>query len=231
MLHAMATPSLLDSAKLIEQYLESEARLFLLDWDGTLTPIVGDPKAAVPTAADIGILDMLSSNPKNDVWIISGRDSTFLQKHLGSLSSLGLSAEHGAYVRLANHADWHSTSEEADSAWQVAIMAILNDYTAKTLGSWVEKKAIAITWHYRNALPEIADSNATECKNYIEQIIPQLPSHLEVMDGKMCLEVRPKNVNKGAIVRSIIASYGGRTCPDFVLCTGDDVTDEGESPA
>ena len=185
----------------------------------------------MPTAADIEVLERLSSDPKNDVWIISGRDSTFLQKQLGSLSSLGLSAEHGAYVRLANRADWHSTSEEADRAWQETIMAIFNDYTAKTLGSWIEKKTSAIIWHYRNALPEIGVFNATECKDRIEQIIPQLPSHLEVMDGKMCLEERPKSVNKGAIVRSIIASYRGRTCPDFVFCVGDDVTDEGESPA
>lgn len=107
----------------------------------------------------------------------------------------------------------------------------LNAYTAKTLGLWVEKKTITITCHYRNALPEIGNFNATECKDRIEQIISQLPARFEVTDGKMCLEVRPKSVNKGAIVRSIIASCKSRKCPDFVLCTGDDVTDEVRSPA
>lgn len=228
---AMGKTSLLDFPKLSNDYLNSEARLFLLDWDGTLTAIVGDPEAAVPTAADIEILEELSSNPKNDLWIISGRDSAFLQKHLGSLGSVGLSAEHGAFVRLANHTDWQSISVPGweDTTWQETIMAIFEDYTAKTQGSWIERKSIAISWHYRNALPDIGILNSKQCKDQIERCILQMPSNLEVINGKMCLEVRPRNLNKGVIVRSIIMSYGARAAPpDFVLCMGDDVTDEGE---
>lgn len=220
---------MLGFSQLADSYQNSDARLFLLDWDGTLTAIVGDPEAAVPTPADIKVLERLSSNPKNDLWIISGRNSAFLQKHLGSLGSVGLSAEHGAFVRLAHHTDWETMSPWADITWQETIMAIFEDYTAQTQGSWIERKSIAITWHYRNALPDIGLRNSKECKDLIEQCILQMPSNLEVINGKMCLEVRPKDLNKGVIVRSIIMSYGGRVAPpDFVLCMGDDVTDEGE---
>ena len=231
MCQAMGRPPLLDISTLANEYLNSEARLFLLDWDGTLTPIVGDPEAAVPTAADIEILEKLSSNPKNDVWIISGRDSTFLQKHLGSLSSVALSSEHGAYVRLANHTDWQSMNvpQWEDVTWQETIMGIFEDYTAKTQGSWIERKSIAITWHYRNAVLDIGLLNSKDCKNRIEQCILQMPVNLEVINGKMCLEVRPRNLNKGVIARSVVAGYGVHSAPlDFVLCMGDDVTDEGE---
>ncbi|CAO1602933.1 threalose-6-phosphate phosphatase [Xanthoria calcicola] len=224
---AMGKPSMLDFSQLADSYQNSDARLFLLDWDGTLTAIVGDPEAAVPTPADIEVLERLSSNPKNDLWIISGRNSAFLQKHLGCLGSVGLSAEHGAFVRLANRTDWEIMFPWADITWQETIMAIFEDYTAKTQGSWIERKSIAITWHYRNALPDIGLLNSKECKDQIEQCIAQMPSNLEVINGKMCLEVRPRDLNKGVIVRSIIMSYGGRVAPpDFVLCMGDDVTDE-----
>ncbi|KAL8651914.1 MAG: hypothetical protein Q9226_004485 [Calogaya cf. arnoldii] len=231
MSQAMRTPPLLNISTLANDYLNSEARLFLLDWDGTLTAIVGDPEAAVPTAADIEILEQVSSKPKNDVWIISGRDSAFLQKHLGCLSSVALSSEHGAYVRLANHTDWQSMNvpEWEDVSWQETIMAIFEEYAAKTQGSWIERKSISITWHYRNAVLDIGLLNSKDCKDRIEECILQMPVNLEVINGKMCLEVRPGNLNKGVIVRSVVAGYGVQSAPlDFVLCMCDDVTDEGE---
>ena len=51
------------------------------------------------------------------------------------------------------------------------------------------------------------------------------------MRGKANLEVRPKFVNKGEIVKQLIAGYGEgpEDIPEFVLCMGDDFTDEGTS--
>ncbi|KAL8783117.1 MAG: hypothetical protein Q9213_004874 [Squamulea squamosa] len=184
-------------------------------------------EAATPTQTDIEILERLSSNPRNEVWIISGRDSAFLGKHFGCLGSLGLSAEHGAFVRRPNDTEWRDTSNMADRTWQDGIMAIFEDYSTRIQGSMIERKNIAITWHYRNALPEIGLLHSKECKTSVEEFIRQIPPDLEITDGKMCLEVRPKSVNKGAIVRSILDSCtNDRVGPDFVLCAGDDVTDE-----
>lgn len=54
---------------------------------------------------------------------------------------------------------------------------------------------------------------------------------VEVMTGKANVEVRPKFVNKGEIVKRLVADYGEGPddMPEFVLCLGDDVTDEGTS--
>ena len=48
------------------------------------------------------------------------------------------------------------------------------------------------------------------------------------MAGKANLEVRPKFVNKGEIAKRLVQQYGGAGPggPDFVLCMGDDFTDE-----
>lgn len=53
--------------------------------------------------------------------------------------------------------------------------------------------------------------------------------NIEVMMGKANLEVRPKFVNKGEIVKKLVADYGEgpEDVPEFVLCMGDDYTDEG----
>ena len=51
------------------------------------------------------------------------------------------------------------------------------------------------------------------------------------MTGKANLEVRPRFVNKGEIAKRLIQAYGDKPGepPEFVLCLGDDFTDEGQS--
>jgi trehalose 6-phosphate synthase/phosphatase len=51
---------------------------------------------------------------------------------------------------------------------------------------------------------------------------------IEVMTGKANLEVRPTFINKGEIVKRLVASYGTEKgqAPEFLLCLGDDFTDE-----
>jgi len=41
--------------------------------------------------------------------------------------------------------------------------------------------------------------------------------------GKKVVEIRPQGVNKGAVTRTILKMHAGI---DFVLCIGDDTTDE-----
>ncbi|KAL9013999.1 MAG: hypothetical protein Q9173_001341 [Seirophora scorigena] len=219
--------SALNHASLISRYLTSATRLFLLDWDGTLTPIVRDPAVAVPTPAVLQVLQRLCANAKNDVWVISGRESAFLGEHFASVPSVGLSAEHGAFVRRPGRADWEDMSDSADRAWKNHVMMVFEEFTARTPGSVIELRNVSITWHNRNAEPGKGDLNSKDCRSRLEA---DLSVSLEVMGGKMCLEVRPGSVNKGVIVQRILSGYtNGReqaVIPDFILCIGDDVTDE-----
>ncbi|KAI4171915.1 MAG: hypothetical protein LQ343_003992 [Gyalolechia ehrenbergii] len=223
-------PSPLNPSDLLNRYRNATARLFLFGWDGTLTPIVRDPAPAVPTPAVL-ILQKLSPNPENEFWIISGRDPGFLEKHFSSVPSIGLSAEHGAFVRRPGHADWENASGRADKAWQDEAMTIFEKFTDKTPGSVIERKNVSITWHYRNAALEEGAVRSKECRNHLKEDVVQSNSDPEVIDGKMCLEIRPRSIDKGVIVQSIIAGFANKqkepTAPDFVLCMGDDRTDEG----
>lgn len=96
----------------------------------------------------------------------------------------------------------------------------------------MERKKIALTWHYRRADPEYGAFQARECQKHLERTVAK-KYEVEVMTGKANLEVRPRFVNKGEIAKRLVEEYGegpGKA-PEFVLCMGDDFTDEGLSCA
>ncbi|KAM0719150.1 hypothetical protein Q7P37_005055 [Cladosporium fusiforme] len=221
-----ATP-LLDRALMLSQYRKAKKRLFMFDYDGTLTPIVREPQAAIPTDRVIRNLKSLAANPNNAVWIISGRDQNFLDEWMGHIPELGLSAEHGSFMRLPHSTQWDNLAEHYDMEWQKEVMKVFQHYTERTQGSFIERKKIALTWHYRRADHELGLYHAKECQKKLEQTVVK-NFDVEVMPGKANLEVRPRFVNKGEIAKRLVNEYGveeGQP-PEFVLCLGDDFTDE-----
>ncbi|WEW60412.1 threalose-6-phosphate phosphatase [Emydomyces testavorans] len=219
---SIATP-VLDKAKLLCQYRNARTRLFMFDYDGTLTPIVKDPQAAIPSDRVVRTLKTLAADPKNSVWIISGRDQNFLEEWMGHISELGLSAEHGCFIRKPNSETWENLTEKSDMGWQKEVVDIFQHYTERTQGSFVERKRVALTWHYRRVDPEYGTYQAKECRNHLENTVTK-KWDVEIMAGKANLEVRPTFVNKGEIASRLVNECQGQ--PEFVLCLGDDFTDE-----
>lgn len=223
-----ATP-VVDRANMLHVYREAERRIFMFDYDGTLTPIVEDANAAIPSDRVIRSLKLLASDPKNSVWIISGRDQLFLEQWMGHITDLGLSAEHGCFMRRPREDEWENVSEKMDMSWREKVEAVFQKYTEKTAGSFIERKKVALTWHYRRSDPQLGFAQAQAAKKELENGLA-MQYDVEVMTGKANLEVRPKFINKGEIAKTLIEEYGkGRgNMPDFVFCTGDDTTDEGK---
>lgn len=220
---AVHTP-LLDRQMAQQQYNTAKKRLFMFDYDGTLTPIVKDPSAAKPSPLLIDTLTKLASDERNAVWIISGRDQEFLTETLGHIPNLGFSAEHGSFMRHPGTDNWINLAETTDMGWQKEVMEVFQKYTERTQGSFIERKRCALTWHYRRADQELAAYMARECQLELEQTVAK-KWDVEVMTGKMNLEVRPTFINKGEIVKALIAGYHGDV-PEFLICLGDDFTDE-----
>jgi len=132
---SQTTPQL-DWTKLKTQFDGAKKRLLMFDYDGTLTPIVKEPSAAVPTQKLLRTLRALAEDPKNAVWIISGRDQVFLEKHLGDIPGLGLSAEHGCFLRkpFTGKDEWINLTENLDMSWQKDVLNIFDYYTERTIG-------------------------------------------------------------------------------------------------
>ncbi|KAL5323069.1 hypothetical protein ACEPPN_007597 [Leptodophora sp. 'Broadleaf-Isolate-01'] len=222
----ISTP-LLDKTALLTQYRAAKKRLFMFDYDGTLTPIVKDPQSAIPGDRLIRTLKALAADHRNAVWIISGRDQDFLSHHLGDIKELGFSAEHGSFMRHPGKDEWENLAETFDMGWQKEVFDCFQKYTEKTPGSFIERKRCALTWHYRPSDPELGAHMARECQKELEKTVGKAWD-VEVMTGKANLEVRPTFINKGEIAKRLVASYGHEAGdpPEFTLCLGDDFTDE-----
>lgn len=202
------------------KYRDATKRLILLDYDGTLSPIVKDHMAAVPPQNALNALRRLASDDRNKIYVISGRDSAILEKWLGDLN-IGLCCEHGSYIREKGTADWVSvTSEVISTEWQEAVYTLMKYFEERTPGATVEEKHSSIAWHYRNADAQYSTNQATELMSHLKGISVKYP--VDVLWGNKVIEARPSGVNKGAAARRLLAENN----PDFVLCIGDDKTDE-----
>lgn len=124
------------------------------DGQGTLTPIVKMPSMALPSPDALTALAKITSDPNNIVYIVSGRDQAFLEEHLGHFPRLGMSAEHGGFIRSPDSATWMNFTASLDMGWMEEVAEIFRYYTERTTGSHIEMKKSSITWHYRSSDPE-----------------------------------------------------------------------------
>ena len=185
----------LNKSQVLSSFDSAAQRLLLLDYDGTLTRIVNNPQSATPTPVLLNALSKLCGQPNTIVYIISGRDQAFLDKHLGHIPNIGLSAEHGSFVKHVGSSKWVNLIEKVDLSWKVKVTEIFEYYTERTQGAFIEQKRCAVTWHYRLADPEYGAFQAKECMNHLENSISgKMP--VEILVGKKNLEVRPVSINK-----------------------------------
>lgn len=217
----------LEEANILATYPSSKQRLLLFDYDGTLTPIVENPAAAILSNEALSSIQALAADHRNAVWIISGRNQSFLERLFGHLTEVGLVAEHGSFLRSPGSGRWEDLTANVDMSWREEVAKIFQKYTDLTPGSRIENKRSAVVWHFRQASQDYATLQAAECKKDLVSTIGKI-SPLEFINGKCVLEARLKFVNKGQVTQRLvddIRAASGKP-PDFVLCFGDDVTDE-----
>lgn len=145
---------LLEMSKIKGEYKNASKRYFFLDYDGTLAAIQRIPSAAKPTERVLKALTQLTSDPKNHVYIVSGRDQATLQGWLGSVQRLGFSAEHGCFFREIDSTEWSSSEACTDDSWKESVLPVFEYFTERTVGSFIEHKTASLTWHYRLADPD-----------------------------------------------------------------------------
>ena len=205
---------------LLEAYRSTNRRLLLLDYDGTMVPFAARPEEAAPDEELITLLVRLVKDKKNTVVIISGRDRETLQDWLGEIGA-DLVAEHGAQIRRPGDTKWTRQTTEAPDGWKGELRPLLELYVDRTPGSMLEEKTASMAWHYRRAEPDLGDLRAKQLMENLEGVIANTP--LVIMQGSKVVEVKESGIGKG---RAALRWLDSDTIYDFILATGDDVTDE-----
>ncbi|TBO39789.1 bifunctional alpha,alpha-trehalose-phosphate synthase (UDP-forming)/trehalose-phosphatase [Pedobacter kyonggii] len=203
---------------LLNAYAESSHRLLLLDYDGTLVAFSSLPEHASPGELLLSQLSVLSLDPRVSLYIISGRDSATLEKWLGHLP-IGLIGEHGAKVKAIG-GDWTVAIDDMAAGWKTEIRPVMEEMVSRTPGSFIEEKDFSLAWHYRKTEASLGLKRAGELSGRLREITPGLS--LDVLDGNRVIEVRNHGINKGRAVENILKEKQN----SFILCIGDDHTDE-----
>eukprot|EP01116_Phalansterium_solitarium_P014115 TRINITY_DN31648_c0_g1_i1.p1 TRINITY_DN31648_c0_g1~~TRINITY_DN31648_c0_g1_i1.p1 ORF type:complete len:277 (-),score=124.75 TRINITY_DN31648_c0_g1_i1:561-1391(-) len=226
---ATAAVQQLDIDNVVDAFRTSERRLLLLDYDGTLTPIVADPSKALPPPHLLDTLHRLHGSTRTTEYIVTGRDRQFIERHLASeLDGVGFSCEHGALIRWhvlpgETTPDWDNLADSIDLSWRAPVLEAMADAIRLTPGSRLEKKQVTQAWHYREAHdPTNADEQRLALLDRLRALQRSMPA-IDVPAGTTVIEVRPRGYTKGSVVRNILSKTGD---VDFVLCLGDDKTDE-----
>jgi trehalose 6-phosphate synthase/phosphatase len=202
---------------LMDAYRIAEKRLLLLDYDGTLVPFAPIPESAIPGKDLLDLLGKLCQQKENDVYIISGRSSSWLERHFSSLP-VNLVAEHGARSRRIGE-DW-LTEIETHSEWKEQAHHIMEMYVRRCAHSFIEEKDFSLVWHYRNANPTQGKLRAHELQCALNEYIRH--RNLEVIPGNKIIEIRNSGIDKGNAIRKILCEKEY----DFIFAAGDDRTDE-----
>ena len=204
-------------AQLSKHYQVAQSRCLLLDYDGTLAPFTRLPEEAVPGKELKDLLSGLASDKKNKVVIISGREAAILDKWFGNMP-LTLVAEHGASIRMPD-GQWQHLVSTSDQ-WKDEIRSILQVFVSRCVGSFIEEKSYSIAWHYRNTQPDLGLNRSRELINNLSHLLQN--TMLQIIHGNKVVEVRMSGYDKGVMALKIV----NESSADFVLCIGDDTTDE-----
>ncbi len=181
----------------------------IVDFDGTLAPIVDDPAEARPLPDGPPLLDALAAR-FGLVAVVSGRPVRFLRAHLGEgpvlVGLYGLERAVGDEVVVdPEAARWGPVVDQAAAAARDELPAEVG----------VEHKGLSLTLHVRTC-PEHADAVA----EWARAAAPRWD--LAVGSARMSVELHPPvTVDKGTVVAGLL----GTVDVDAACFIGDDVGD------
>ncbi len=203
--------------QIARQYAASRDRFIFLDYDGTLVGFKGDIDKAAPDDDLYDIIHKMTADTANHVVIISGRNYQTLEKWFGHCN-LGLIAEHGAWQKRSGQ-EWKSVPLLTDK-WKQEVRSVLEVYTDRTPGSFIEEKSFSLVWHYRKAEKGLGEFRAGEIVNHLRMFVAD--KGLQIMEGNKVIEFKNVEVNKGKAALNWLHGHH----PGFIIAFGDDHTDE-----
>jgi trehalose-phosphatase len=192
---------------------QAEHVLLMLDFDGTLAPIVPRPSDACIPEAAMPTLRNLQASPAVDLAIVSGRGARDV-RNLAGLTDAHYFGSHGRERIRPGSAEVEA--KQTGRSKIRMLCQLLDDELADVAGFQVEDKGAAAAAHFRNV-----DSRHWE---RVERAVRQAAAvgSLNVSPGKRVFDITPDDgVNKGTAALELVRELGG-----LPIYFGDDTTDE-----
>jgi trehalose 6-phosphate synthase/phosphatase len=150
------------------------------------------------------------------VVLLSGRDHFTMDKWFGDYG-VELIAEHGIWHK--QHGEWQQV-RELNSSWKSELHPVLESFVEKTPGSFIEEKPFSLVFHYRRSDSWLTEIRVPQLLNALAQVCGQF--NLDIVDGNKIIEIRIPGIDKGNAAQKWLS----HRVWDFILCVGDDKTDE-----
>lgn len=219
-----------DLERLVAHVGDPRRWTWVLDFDGTLSPIVDHPDDAVlaPGAWD-AVADLAEVC---EVALLSGRALGDLRRRLGKVPPrVLLVGGHGSEARLPDGTRTPLTDLEVS---REVIQRVIDELgnTLSARDRWlIERKATSVAIHHRQVDPRVSDTLLPWVRQVLDSATAEGPGFV-VLTGKAVLELKARGVDKGralAWIDEVSADVahrlpGGPRIRPLVL--GDDVTDE-----
>lgn len=184
--------------------------LVVTDFDGTLSPIVADPRlAALADGAD-RILLRLSQLPGVSVAVMSGRGYTDLAGRVGQLSDVLLIGSHGA--------EYGRPADDRLAGRRASLVSELETLLAPYDDAFLEIKPVSASVHTRR----MTDRAAATALRQMTLSGPGSVAGRTVKAGKEVVEIAVVEADKGVALRRLAHEVGAAA----IVYIGDDVTDE-----
>ena len=205
--------------------------LLLLDYDGTLTPIVKKPELAQLSGANRRLLQNLGK--KLILGIISGRSLKDI-KHLVKVPGIIYAGNHGLEIEFPGKVYSHTKNKSFGVGVYVIpgvsgfsklldkLASILYQRLVHIPGVIVEHKGLTLSLHYRS----VNRLRHAEVRRLFNNVVNPFikTDKVEITTGKKVFEIRPPiEWDKGRVVVKIMRRVKGGVLPIYI---GDDVTDE-----
>ncbi len=211
--------------EVVKQFKSARHILLLLDYDGTLTPIVERPELANLPKTARQLLQALARQRRFTLGVISGRALVDLRDKVG-ISDIIYAGNHGLEIEGPGVSFVNPLAEEFRP-----VLRLMHYVLAQALGAikgvLVEDKGLTLSVHYR----QVPADKSTAVKNIFNRIAQGAATlgKIRITSGKKVYEIRPAVAwDKGKAIKLLMNKYGkgGRKSQLLPIYIGDDLTDE-----
>lgn len=206
-----------------KQYESSSTRLIFLEDEATFAPTTRtSPKE--PSS----LLELLTNDPKNQVYITSNKSPEQLAPLITSLPPrIGYIAENGCFKRDINSHTWEALLDPSTTAaWTSGIRKVMTYFHERTPGSRIEQRRCLLTFHYHDAHdPLVAARSASDLAAQISAPGGRPSEAVRVVCTPGAVSAEPLHVTKATAAEAVLRGSPSRF-PDFVFVAGGSRADE-----